>query len=872
MDSDSAHPAALAGLRVLEIGDSSALAYAGKLLADFSADVVKVELPAGCDARRRIRLPGAPGADGALHRWIDSSKRSVVVDWERSVASLVPLLDGADVVISAVPSTAAGGPAMADALQPQALREHRPHLVVAHVSDFGPDGPLAGWRGGELVLYALSGLLGASGPAERPPVAHGTGVAWYTSGAALAVGVLVACWERERSGHGQVLDVAGLDAMIGAQAALPFVVSFTGTVLRRAGKTPRVELGVFPCSDGYIASVIGRDGYDRLLALLAEPELMEEKFLDRAAVAANLAAAGSIVARRFREESRDHWFHGAQALRMPFAKVQGARDLAECPQLAARGFIRAVEGPDGLSARLPSRPFVMGQTPWRMSRPAPLLGDTPVQAIGWGPRPVPTSAAPRDSRLPLSGIRVLELGTAWAAPCGTKILADLGADVLKIESPSHPDNARVGPYADDELTDRFYDRSPAYLIANTSKAHLALELSTPQGQEIFKRLVAGADVVFENYTPRVMRDFGLSYEDLRRITPGLIMLSSCGYGQTGPWSGYSAYGWSLEPGGGIADVTGYGDGPPVASAIPYPDMAGALHGAFAVMLALEHRRKTGEGQSIDLAQYELAALSGAAPLLQFLAEGGAWGRHGNRHPWYAPHNIYPSMADGTTLGATDAWVAIAVESDSEWATLVHALAGALADRPEWASFAGRKAAEDEIDAQIATWTRARTNAAAAEFLQGAGVRAAPVNRYDETVRNPQPWHRGQLVRAQHEESGVRIVPGPWQRFARTPARVRWAAPNFGAQNSLVLRGLLGLAEPEVAALYAAGVTADSPTGLARPAAAAIPLEQSVALGLARGRDPGYRVWNQAGAYVPLPDPLPFSWATVPPLATVHERQ
>jgi len=859
MSHDPVQNTALAGLRILEIGESPGLAYAGKLLADFGADVVKVELPAGDDARRRIPLPDAPGADGTLHRWINSSKRSVVVDWERSVDALVPLIDGADVVITAVPPPGPGAPATFEALSPNVLREGRPHLVVAHVSDFGPDGPLAGWHGGELVLYALSGLLAASGPYDRPPVAHGTGVAWYTSGAALAVGVLAAHWERARSGHGQVLDVAGLDAMIGAQAALPFIVSFSGISLRRAGKTTRVDLGVLPCADGHIASVIGRDGWERLVALLGEPELMQDKFLDRGTIVAHMAEASAIILRRLQEETRDHWFHGAQELRMPFAKVQGARDLAECPQLNDRGFFITAEGADGRAARIPSRPFVMQRTPWRMSRPAPLLGDTATHAAGWGRRPSPTQPEPRTDEMPLRGIRVIELGTAWAGPCGTKILADLGADVLKIESPTHPDNARVGPYTDDDLADRFFDRMSAYLIANTSKAHLALELSTPQGQEIFKRLVAGADVVFQNYTPRVMHNFGLGYEELRRITPGLIMLSSCGYGQTGPWAGYSAYGWSLEPGGGIADVTGYPDGPPVASAIPYPDVAAALHGAYATLLALEHRRKTGEGQWIDLAQYELAALSGVAPLLEFMTSGRRWGRHGNRHPWYAPHNIYPAAPDGTELGASDNWVAVSIEDDSEWPRLVQALGGALADRRDCATFAGRKAQEDEIDAQLAAWTVTRTGPHAAELLQAAGVRAAPVNRYDQAIRNPQPWHRGYLVRAEHEESGIRIVPGPWQRFSRTPAHVRWAAPNFGAQNRFVLRSLLGLSEAEIAELYASGVTADRPTSLVRPPAAGVPPEQAIELGISRGQDPDYQAWNHAGSFVPLPEPLPFTW-------------
>lgn len=858
-EADEARPTALDGLRVVELGEGPAVAYAGKLLAEFGADVVKVEAPDGDPLRRRIRLPDAPQADGALHRWLNNNKRSLVLPRRDDAAALTPLLDRADVVISAVPVTGPDAPAGAGSLAPAALSAGRPRLIVGHVSDFGPDGPLADWLGGELALYALSGLLAASGPYDRPPLAHGTGVAWYTSGAALALGVVVAHWERHRSGAGQVLDVAALDCMVGAQAALPFVTSFTGVVGRRGGKSKRVELGVLRCKDGYIASVLGRDAWERFVALLDAPELLDERFSDPGLRLQAMPEIVELVEARLGEQPKEHWFHGAQALRMPFAQVQAAADLAACPQLNDRGYFITVEGADGRHVRMPGRPFLMHGSPWRMRRPAPLLGDTTPGEVGWEQRAEPAAGVQATRELPLRGLRVIELGTAWAGPCATKILADLGADVIKIESPTHPDNARVPPYADQEVSERFFDRSPAYLIANTSKAHVSLELSHPRARDLFRALVAGADVVLENYTPHVMEQFGLTYDALRQINPALIMLSSCGYGQTGPWRDYAAYGWSLEPGSGIADVTGYPDGPPVASAIPYPDIAAALHAAFAVVLALEHRRHSGAGQWIDLAQYELSALSGVAPLLQYMTDGTRWGRHGNRHPWYAPHNIFPSAADGTPLGADDQWLAIAVERDAEWPRLLRALDGALADQPAWRTFAGRKADEDEIEAAIAQWTSQRTAEAAAAALQAAGVRAAPVHRYDQVARNPQLWHRGYLVRADHEESGTRLTPGVWQRFSRTPGRVRWPSANFAAHNRLVFQGLLGLSDDELAALYRDGVVADTPTALARPVVAGLPLEATIALGLARGLDPEYRAWNEAGPAVPFLTAPPLSW-------------
>ena len=850
---------ALAGVRVVELGEGRAVAYAGKLLAEFGADVVKVEAPGGDPLRRRIPLAEAPEADGALHRWLQANKRSVVVDWRREVGALQPLLDGADVVISAAPVIGPEAPATARALEPAALREGRRQLVVGYVSDFGPEGPLAEWMGGELVLYALSGLLGACGPYERPPLKHGVGVAWYTSGAALALGVLVALWEREGQAEGQVVDVAGLDCMVAAQGGLPVQHGFTGVVPRRFPKAPRADRTILPCRDGHVAVMVGRDRWPELVELLGEPRLAEERFQDASQRGAHMAELVELLLRRLRERSKREWLEAAQALRVAFAPAQSAGEVAECPQLEDRGFFVVAQGADGRHTRMPGRPFLMSGSPWRLRRPAPLLGDTSLEEVGWEPRPEP-SGEPPSPALPLRGVRVVELGTAYAGPFATKILADLGADVIKVESHSHPDNVRVDPYSDGELGERFFDELPRYLVANTSKYHVCLELSDPTARALLRRLVRGADVLVENYRPHVMERFGMSHEELRREQPELIMLSTTGYGHSGPWRDYVAYGWSLEPAAGLSDVTGYADGPPTGGAVPYPDLAAAVHAAYAVLLALWWRRGKGEGQGqwIDLAQYETSVGATVAPLLQYLARGEAWGRHGNRHPWYAPHNLYAAAPDGTELGVNDQWVAIAVESDREWRRLVQALGEALPARPEWERLAGRKADEDRIDTLIGEWTGGRTAAAAARYLQAAGVRAAPVLRFDQVARQRQLWERGALVRAVGREVGPRIVPGPWQRFSRRPGGVRWAAANFGEHNRLVLQGVLGLSEAELQALYASGGTADAPA-MPRPASAGLSLETQVELGIARGAAPAYQEWNRAGPTVPLAENPPLDW-------------
>ena len=292
-------------------------------------------------------------------------------------------------------------------------------------------------------------------------------------------------------------------------------------------------------------------------------------------------------------------------------------------------------------------------------------------------------------------------------------------------------------------------------------------------------------------------------------------------------------------------------------------MAAALHSAVAILLALEYRRRTGRGQWIDLAQYEVACLAAAEPLLQHLAGGPLWERRGNRHPCFAPHNIYPCAPVGSNLPDDDQWVAIAVEHDEEWPRLAAIVGGDLAGRPDLRTAAGRKAAEEEIDAAVAAWTASRTAEAVAAGLQAAGVRAAAVRRYDQVSRDPQLWHRGFWQRATSRELGPRLYLGPWARLHRTPGRIRSAAPGFAEHNRFVLCGLLGLSEAQYQGLLARGATSEELSGFARPASAGLTAEEELALGDTRGFDPDYQALNRAGPAVPhVPEP-PVQWLAAP---------
>ncbi|MBI3954150.1 MAG: CoA transferase, partial [Chloroflexi bacterium] len=266
-------------------------------------------------------------------------------------------------------------------------------------------------------------------------------------------------------------------------------------------------------------------------------------------------------------------------------------------------------------------------------------------------------------RLPLENIRVVECATAWAIPCATKLMADLGAEVIKVESITRLDDARPAYYADNDPSGDYWEKGTQYLGANSNKHHLTLNLSTPQGVRLFKELVSVSDVVAENYTPRVMKGFGLDYEALRKLRPDLVMVSSTGFGHAGPWRNYSAFGWGLEP-MVISHLTGRPDRAPLNSAIPIPDMAGALHGAFAIMAALQHQRRTGQGQWVDISQYEIGVHYIARALMDYTLNGRVQDRMGNRHVTMCPHNAYPCRGD-------DMWIAIAVAPAGEGVVGAH---------------------------------------------------------------------------------------------------------------------------------------------------------------------------------------------------------
>ena len=412
------------------------------------------------------------------------------------------------------------------------------------------------------------------------------------------------------------------------------------------------------------------------------------------------------------------------------------------------------------------------------------------------------------TKMVLDGVRVVEFGQLIAIPFATKLLADMGAEVIRIESCTRLDGYRVSGFYKNDASGEFWNRAVNFYEQNRNKKSLTLDLAQERARETLRDLIAVSDVFAENFTPRVIRNFGLEYEDLRRIRPDIIMVSSTGYGHTGPWSGFGAIGYGTEAASGLASVTGYRDGPPTIPELPYADYTAGEHTVFAIMAALAHRAATGQGQFIDISQTQTLSATVPEPLMDYTYNGRVLGRQGNRDALYAPQGAYPCAGE-------DNWISLSIRSDDEWAALCRTI-----DRSDWtadprfASHSSRAQNHDALDAALAQATRTWDARQLEDALQSRGVPAGAVLDGKALLFDDHLNERGFFEVVEHPP-GTNIPPLPYAsrpwKFDRTPGSIRRAAPTLGEHNAEALNGILGLPESDTDAMEEAGIIGTAPT-------------------------------------------------------------
>lgn len=435
---------------------------------------------------------------------------------------------------------------------------------------------------------------------------------------------------------------------------------------------------------------------------------------------------------------------------------------------------------------------------------------------GWGE--TGRSKEARTKGQALQGLRVIDLSQIFAGPYATKLLADMGAEIIRVECAARsgrggalpkmkPGGAFGSSFPDGDTGERSYNRFAYYNEVNRNKYAITLDLTKPLGVEVFKKLVKVSDVLVENFSPRVMANFGLDYPALKQVNPEIIMISMSGYGQDGPYRDYVTYGEGIEAMTGLCRLTAYPDGEPLKPGIAYADAASGLFAAFAILAALRYRRLTGKGQYIDLSMREAVTPLLGEFIMDYTMNRRTARATGNRHPYMAPHGCYRCRGE-------DSWLVIAISSDDEWRSLCQVMGDPPWTRDErFSDILSRRQNQDEMDRLIEAWTSQHDHRQLMSMLQQAGVKAGAVLNVVELVDDPHLGERGFFEPLSHPESGTHRYPGASWKMSSTPGSLRLPAPCFGEHNEYVFGQLLGLSTDEISKLAEEGVTATEPFSL-----------------------------------------------------------
>ena len=798
----------LEGVRVIEVAATIAAPFAGKLMADLGATVVKVEPPQGEPLRHqgpfRDGLHHREG--GGLHFALNGGKRSLILDLHTPEGQerLAGLAAQADILLHDHPA----GAMAALGLDYERLAAGNPRLVMASLTPFGQSGPHRNYAAADLTLIHGGGWgwlcpTGSDRP-DDPPIKPFGQHALIMAGMHGAMAAQAAYYGALTHGRGEHIDLSVQEVVASMLEQNLTKYTYEGLVTSRLGIHFFGPWGFYPCKDGRLFLVIvEEDQWDRLKELMGRPEWAEwEVFADVYLRGENMDVLNVYLSEWTAGWSVEELFHLCQRNRICVAPVFTFEQLCKEPHLRERGFLTEREHPTAGTVTMPGAPYRLKESWWRLPAPAPDLGEANGRSAElFSPRPGGTQTEspgkealtaatnPDGGRLPLEGVRVLDLTWVWAGPFCTLQLAHLGAEVIKVESSLRPDLARriqIYPQGMEEGL----NRSGYFNQWGQGKRSVAINLQTPEGIELVKALAARSDVVIDNFATGVTGRLGLDAAALHAVNPDLIVASITGYGQTGPLRDYMGYGPAIVPLGGITSITGYGDGQPQEVGISYGDPNGGIYTAFAIVAALNARRLHGGGQVIELSLWEAICNTAIEGWVGHVM-GAGHVPMGNRDPRFAPHNVYRCTGE-------DAWVAIAVTDDAQWQSLCRAIGQPdLAGDARYEELAGRKAHEDQIDRIVAAWCATRERWEITRHLQAAGVPAYPSQSNKDLTEDPHLVARDYFTRLPHPEVGTRIHPGiPWKlRHARNG--VRSPAPCLGADTDAVLTELLGKSKEEL---------------------------------------------------------------------------
>ncbi len=792
----AAQRTALAGIRVAELGEGAGLAYAGKLFADLGAEVCKLE-PEGGDQLRHLPplVAVAPGRqESGWFAWLNTNKRGLTATPERIAAILAAsdvLLDGRPV---AEQLDAATGHA--------ALRAAHPNLHIVSLSWFGLSGPYRDYAATDSTMRALSGLVKNTGP-----VAHPALMSEYQGFAPQGLNAFIAACAALWSGSaGRMFEISAQDANTVITEYQAVITFSPGPPEQRRGINrwhPTFPMGCYECREGWLGiTVLTPDQWRNWCDLIGRNDLAEEpRYLtspQRLEAAAELEAIYMPV---LKTRTAREWFEEGLRRRIPLVEVPSMAQLLAEPVHQGRGAFGTVTIGDA-TFQAPVIPQHLNETPPASTGTAPLAGADNALPL---PEPRPRAAAPTASGLPLAGLRIVDMAMGWAGPLTTRQMADLGAEVIKIEGRAYPDWWRGHDYSAQSIKDWVFETRLNFNALNRNKHGITLDLTRPDGADLARKLVMTADAVVENYSQGVLPKLGLDYPALVKLKPDLVMVTMPAYAAGTAWAETRAYGSTLEQGSGLPSITGAEGWPPTMNHVAGGDPNGGFNAGAALIAALLHKKRTGRGQLIDLSQVECMFPLAASGLIAQSTTGKAPKRWGNRHPLFVPHGVFRCRG-------ADAWTVIAVTTDDAFRRLCKVIGRPdLSDDPRLATAEGRRADEDRIEHAITNWTETQSPDDAMATLQHAGIAAGVARGFNEMITGETHL----LARGFWQEIDRPILGKHWQptpafRENAQPYAIRSPAPTLGQYTRDVLTRILDLPESELNRLEAERIIGEAP--------------------------------------------------------------
>jgi crotonobetainyl-CoA:carnitine CoA-transferase CaiB-like acyl-CoA transferase len=750
----------LSGLRVLEGRGGAATRYCGRLFAVQGATVMQAGKPIG----QGVGYGGA--ASAAYAAWLDGAKRVVPEDL-RDIGKIDLAIGGQT-------------PAAVEALDRALGRIDAGSVLRLGITWFAPDGPYRDWTGSDAAIQALCGVAYATGPKDGRPMLPRGHAPQTVAGATAFVAALAALIGKDAGWVGRRIDLNILDANLCFLEGSAASLALSGDKVVRRGVnrfTPTYPAGIYRASDGWIGvTALTPPQWTAFCGLIGKPELARDPSSLIALNRLNRAdELDPILRPALSEKPAAYWLAEGQARRIPLAPVPNLAELPKTPHWVGRGSFGPVAGADG----------AVGPTlPYRI--------ETRAKAAS-----APARRPAASMEMPLRGLKVLDLSMGWAGPLATRHLADLGADIVKVESCTHFDWWRAfdGPLDGDPPP---YETRPSFLMVNRNKRGITLDLKAAAGKALVRKIAESCDVMIENYAPGVLDKLGIGPTALADAVPGLIGVSMGAFGAAGPWRGFRAYGSTVEQASGFPFVNGEADGPPTMQHVAYGDPIGGIYAAAASLVALYGQRQGRASRVVDLGQVECLFQLCADAVVAQSVSGALLARAGSRHPLCALRMV----------AATDKparWIAVAVETAAAWNALAGAIGRHALAVPPDATLETLKSREDEMEEAVAEWALGRAASTAVSELQGAGVSAAPILAAEDLLKDPQMTASGFWRRAERRYIGNHVVPlAPYRIDGEFPP-LRSVAPTLGEHNESVLAGDLGLARDELDALAANGV-------------------------------------------------------------------